>query len=850
MNILNKLTIKNLMLNKKRTIVTIIGIILSTALICAVAGMVTSLQQTLINDAINSNGKQHITIESVKNKDLNYFLNDRNVESYYLSQNIGYANLPQSTNELKPYLFIMAYTDDAFENSKFTLTSGRMPTNDGEIILTETVNTNGKAGIKIGDILKLDVGKRVLSQDQEELTQNNPIDKEEGLEEEIIETELKEYTVVGFIKRPNYSIEGIYSPGYTAITSIDQISSFKNTNISLFFKDSKYANDITLKLDNDSDFKEYIYSLNRELLRWEGVSLSSSTFATLMAVASVVIGIIIFTSIFVIRNSFSISITEKTKQYGMLASIGATSKQIKKNVLYEGFIIGLIGIPIGILSGMFADYILVIIINILLGPALNDITFIYKIPFLPIIITIILASITIFLSVISSARRSAKIAPIEAIRSNNDIKMNSKKLKAPKIISKLFKTGGVIAYKNLKRSKKKYRTTVISIVVSIFIFISLSSFITYGFKMAGIYYQDISYNITIYSSDEKEKSIELYNDILKMDYIDKYSIHSYSFLNINTKKYLSDEQFFYEYGKDKNEADAIMDTIQIMTLGNDEYNRYVKKLGGKIEDYKDGAILIDSNLNYVDEKYVYSRKYTLQEGEFFEGEFGLKEIDRVKGSIRVIKVTDERPMGLDQTYGTFLIVSDEYLKENIGVEYIGTMYIYSDNATKLSENLDNYEKNHSDLHFDYTNYEEEAKQQHSMIILISIFLYGFIAVISLIGVTNIFNTITTNMNLRQKEFAMLKSIGMTSKEFNRMIVLESIFYGTKSLLIGVPLGLGGSYFVYKAFGNGAEFEYTLPITAILISVIAVFLLIFLIMHFSFKKINKQNIIETIRNDNI
>ena len=137
-----------------------------------------------------------------------------------------------------------------------------------------------------------------------------------------------------------------------------------------------------------------------------------------------------------------------------------------------------------------------------------------------------------------------------------------------------------------------------------------------------------------------------------------------------------------------------------------------------------------------------------------------------------------------------------------------------------------------------------------MVLVISIFLYGFIAVITLIGITNIFNTITTTMKLRSKEFAMLKSVGMTKKEFNRMIRLESIFYGMKALIIGIPIGIALSYLIYMAFLNSIEVPYAMPIRAIIISIIFVLVLISIIMKFSINKINKQNIIETIRNDNI
>ena len=205
-------------------------------------------------------------------------------------------------------------------------------------------------------------------------------------------------------------------------------------------------------------------------------------------------------------------------------------------------------------------------------------------------------------------------------------------------------------------------------------------------------------------------------------------------------------------------------------------------------------------------------------------------------------------MGFEQTYSSngFWIVSDEWVETVMQGNYDkASLYIKCDNANQMEKSIKNISKDIS-----VNNYDEIARQENAIWLVIAIFLYGFITVISLIGVTNIFNTITTNMNLRSKEFANLKSIGMTNKEFNRMIRLESIFYGTKSLLIGIPIVIALSYAIYKAFAEGTEMGFLFPTNGVIISVVAVFVLIIGIMKYSLNKINKQNIIETIRKDNI
>ncbi len=835
MNILNKLTIKNLQLNIKRTIVTIIGIILSTALICAVAGMFTSLQATLINDAKKQYGNRHVTILNVQEKDIPYFVNNRQVASYYLSYNLGYAKIT-SENSLKPYLFIQEYTETGFKENGFQITKGRMPLNEEEIVLNE-----GLSNYKIGDKLTLEVGKRVLEEyPNDYLGQNNPVEKDNP--ETIVEATPKTFTVVGFVQNKNDSIT---SPGYTALTITDKFPTKTNLNVFLLFKNPKYYQEFQKLLD--TNFSEYSYNFNNDLLRWQMVKVSSGTLNSIIAILSIVIGIIIVSSVFVIRNSFNISITEKKKQYGMLASLGATKKQIKKNVLYEGFILGLIGIPLGILSGIFADFILVKVINILLKDSLNGIVFAFKVPYLAIIFATCLAGLTIYFSVIKAALKSAKISPIEAIRSNDEIKIKAKKLKAPKIIGKLWGVGGLIAYKNLQRSKSKYRTTVVSLVVSIAIFISLSTLITYGFKMSSMYYNDYNYNIVINkrvsSAISSNDWLKIYDELLELThlgFVDAYSIPK------NIDFYLS-AKYLVNSSHDIDDEDHTV-YLDIVSLNEEEYNRFIKELGGKKDDYEKGGILIDDYKYYDGTKYVLGHSYNIQDHEVITGKLESRD-SNVDLEIEVVKKTDIRPMGFENS-NNLLVVSETYL-ENLNMPYTcNTLYIKTSNHEAYAKALDKYIDTYPDKKLIYTDIDAMVKQEKSMIILIAIFLYGFIIVISLIGITNIFNTITTNMNLRQKEFAMLKSIGMTKKEFNHMIRLESIMYGMKSLIIGIPLGCLGSYLLYKGFQINAEMPFVLPYLAIILTIIIVTCLISLIMHYSFKKINKQNIIETIRKDNI
>ena len=859
MSILNKFTVKNLKLNKKRTIVTIIGIMLSTALICGVAGLVSSFKASLINWIKVQDGNYHVAFHDIPVEKLKYVSENQKVKDYYLVGDVGWANLEDSTNDYKPYVHILEYDNKALKNLGVNLTEGRLPENSNEIVISEHIITNGRVVLKVGDEITLDVGKRVSS-DGEELNENNPLlngntlivyddetDLEEKKTEKVEETEhienttKKTYKIVGIMQR--LSREDFSSPGYIVITHMDKIP--EKIDISVLYKNPKEYEEIAKDICKTFGIMSLNeIDINTELLRFEGV-MSESMMTVLYTIAGVIIAIIVVSSVFVIRNSFSISVAEKNRQYGMLASIGAPSKQIKRNVIFEGMIIGLIAIPLGVILGIVAIMILLQVVNYLLVDMLNNLSFIYSINPLAIVCTIVISLITIYLSCLIPAIRASKISPIESIRGNKDIKTKAKKLRTSRLTKKIFGIGGVIASKNLKRSKKKYRTTVISLVVSIFIFISLSSILNLGTKVTGLYYKDFKFNMYVSYGTE-----EIYEELVKQDNVDNYAYYYQTSLDFEGMKYAS------EFGKDQ--LNAYGDNmISLVAYNNEYFKNYIKELGLNPEDYKTVALLQDDEIRYNDDgSKTIDRLYKIKPNDKIE----VGRVDKTY-NITISKCTadDSKPMGQEVTYyhDGVIIVSEDFVKEVFGEDVENSSYMLS-NLLINSKHPQELENTLNDLikvntkytGLEVTNYDTYIDQQRRMVLVVKIFLYGFISVITLIGVTNIFNTITTNMILRSKEFAMLKSIGMSKKEFNKMIRLESIMYGAKSLLIGIPLGILGSYGVYKAFAQGVDVGYMIPYPAIIISIVFVFIIVGITMKYSLDKINKQNIIETIRKDNI
>lgn len=880
MYLLNKLTIKNLKLNKKRTTVTIIGILLSVALITAVAAMYCSGLNGLIDFETRERGNFHAAFYDVPAEDLSLFENNRQIEKIILTKNIGYAKI-NSQNEYKPYAYIKAFTTSALANLSVKLVDGRLPATENEIVIPTHLKTNGRLDLKIGDSITLNVGTRV-DDEGNELNQLNPYNPSDIIEniagekeilkkqsqETIVNQTSKTYKIVGLIERPATNIELYSAPGYTFITYMDKkaitdlvdvyalytksgvkkvyqtTANILGIDADLFTKvwtgerlskaeSAKYAEELTKS--------PYQINLNSYLVILQTNPISDSGIGGLSIAVIIVLGIIIFTSIFCIKNSFDISITEKIKQYGMLRSIGATKKQIKKNVFYEAAILGIIGIPLGIGLGYLASYILIIISNYYLNDLMLmgfELKFIFSLP--ATIVALTLGVITIFFSAFHSAKRASKVSAIDSIRNSANITLKSSKLKCPKIIKKTLGIGGEISYKNIKRNNKKYRTTVISIIISTSVFIGLSYFVSSIFKVTAMELSQTDYNLTLLFQDKKG-----YENALKateLDNIEDYAIYRNKMISIKNPQYNAN---YLKYGK-FNQSYAQKDSdIKILSLGDYQYQKYIQELKLNYDEFKNKAILYDNELLYYNEKgknkKYYTRKYSYEPNSIID------VYDTLYNSrLEIGHITQTPPFGLNENTTT-LIVSDKILNEFYTHNNIVTVYYKSNNPNQLQDDLDTLLTGER---YSINNIAENYQMMNNLYTLIAIFLYGFMIVISLIGITNIFNTITTSMYLRKQEFAMLKSIGMTKKEFNKMIRLESILIGIKSLIIGIPIGLVLAYFIYWALLKSEGVSFQVPILAIIIAIIVVYLLISILMKYSLNKINKQNTIETIRNENI
>lgn len=677
MNILKNIAYKNLQLNKKRNIVTVIGIILSVALITALSSLVVSFKESIINLEKHINGDFHYSFDGVQSNDLSIFENNRSVENFYKVGALGYAKI-KTENEYKPYAYVMTIDKNDFDSVGIELTDGELPKNNNEIIIPRHLRNNGKVDLKVGDTITLEVGSRMS--EGYALGQNNPY--EETNNETIENTISITYKVVGIFERPSTSLEPFSSPGYTFITT--NASGVKNYTVFARYTKDGLKNqykvtagilgvDASLLKKNILEFNykevyekepeksKYTFDVNRYLIMLETNAYGDSSMKALLVLSTIVTVIIIVTSVYCIKNSFNISITEKTKEYGILKSVGATTSQIKKSVYYEAFLLGCVGIPIGVISGVFASFILIHVVNFFIRSMfVGNEYLIFKISYLSILISIILSIVTIFMSSKKGAKIASKTSPMVLIRGNNDILVNSKKLKTPKYINKLFGIGGVVSYKNIKRNKKKYRTTIVSIVMSVSVYIALSYFVNTAFDVVKMVKGDYTYNL-VYTSYTKDYNLN-YNNVLnfsKHDTVKKYSVVRTSTITGNFKA----SKDFKKYNAYMSEEKPILNSVTFISVGKEEYLRYISKLGLNYNSVKDKGILIDNNIGY-DTKKKLEVSYNMTDNK--KGDIinftSMKEDETF--DMELASVTNIRPFGYENNYGSLvMVVSDEYMEK-------------------------------------------------------------------------------------------------------------------------------------------------------------------------------------------
>lgn len=853
MNIFNKVTLQSLKKSRTRTIVTIIGVVLSAAMITAVATFAVSLQNYLVNSSAVKYGSWHVEFLDVDSAFVQERSQDKGVKNTAAIEDIGYAVLSDGENPDKPYLFVTCFNEKAFEDLPINMISGRLPQNSSEVLIPAHLSANGGINYAVGDTISLSIGDRVDGNGK--LTQHIPYNAE--AEETLVPKAEKTYTVVGICERPSF--EEATSPGYTLITAADPADQADSFNV-------------FVTLDNPREVQRYAkdkaggYStiFNDYVLRFMGLSDDTLFNTLLYSVGSILVVLIMLGSVFLIYNAFNISLNERTRQFGILASVGATSKQLRDSVLFEGVCIGAVGIPIGLAVGIGS---ITLVISLIAGNFKNilstDVPLLLTISVPALIASAVISMITILISAYIPARKAARRPVLESIRQTNEVRIESKAVKTSGFAQRAYGLEGMLALKNFKRNKKRYRSIVLSLTLSVVLFVSANAFGETLKQAARQSVVDSDYDICFTTQNMDESDLfRLYDKLKAVDGVYESSYQAVSTYSCAARA--SDFSERYREALGLTSPDETVDLpLDIQFVEDRVYLEFIKDLGLPADEYtgQNAKMTAVAKAKGESEQAGKSSLYNL----FDHSSMNFTVMPgsgngTPEGSGKAVSLTFVDTIPVDTLPrqsssvkdATFMIVAPYQLKSSFepgGDAVTGLTFRSENSAQSVAEMKKMIQSEGITSNYNLYNANEIFEQNRNIVFVVDVFTYVFVFMISLIATANVFNTISTNIKLRRREFAMLRSVGMSDRDFNKMMNFECAFFGMKTLLFGVPIAVLFSWLIYKGMvAGGAEIGFIFPWASLIISVLGVFFLVFITMLYATRSIKKENIIDALRDD--
>ena len=891
MSILNRFTLKSLMANRSRTLVTIIGIILSMALFTAVIEGAYSGQQFLLRCVEEVEGRWLVYDAGLTQKQAEALQSTDGIADSAVWQEVGWGEIG-SSNEYKPYLLVESVDPEIEDLLSIRLISGRMPENAGEILLPTHLASNGGVLYHEGDTLTVALGQRV---DETGAARSMNTSFAPETPEQIVGAKAHRYTVVGIYERLSTEVEGFGCPGYTALTAGGGAGAYT------VFYTLRHPGSV-LKWD-DAHPSDGTRAIHPDLRRFHGVFGTESFNTLLYGFAGVLVFLISFGSISLIYNSFSISVSERTRQLGILKSVGATKKQIRASVRYEALLLAAVGIPIGLIVGCagigitfycLRDALVIMIFN---GARTQMRQVLHPIALL---IAVVVCLVTTLISASIPARRAMRISPIDSIRQTGDIKLRGREIRTSRLTQTIFGFEGTMAAKNFKRNRRRYRSTVVSLFLSIVLFISASSFCAYlTGSVNDATGMENRADIVYYTVGEQKPNPDAVLEMLSVDGVTDaaYQDNAYDDLLISADT-VDPEAWTYLTDDPARRGKDITELGYIMFVQDEAFRALCEANGLNPDDYFDAAhpmalawnqnpmvtergaqgtyrVLDESKLPCTVsvgkpqemEDYVYNGVTTSETGERMlvyvpigaDGEPLWDQPELFPASETETRVAYQ--IGGIVTQPTFSLAARQltlYYPFSMEEAVLGkdNLIFQTDFAFQAQEHAKVYDAIKTKLNdagMDATRLNDAAADAEStrmMVTVVNVFSYGFIILISLIAVANVFNTISTNVSLRRRELAMLRSIGLGNKGFRRMMNYECVIYGVKGLAWGLPAAFGITYVIWRITNEAFDRSFYVPWYSIAIAVGSVFLVVFTTMLYATDKLKKDNPIDALKNENL
>lgn len=888
MNIFNTYTRRCLKKNRMRTIVTIIGIILSMTMLTAVVEGANSGLNYLARAEEARNGACHGIFFDVPQEEAGAILQSEDMEETALWSQVGWAEMENRSGST-PYLLIEDMGTDT-ELVAVRLKEGRLPENEGEIILPENL-MRYRDTVELGTTLTLQVGSRVDAQ-------GNPLSQliymQEG--ESLIDTVEKTYTVVGIYERLAPFVEPYDSAGFTALTCGGGTG-----DCTVFFTLKHPARFYTYMAECPFP---YASSTHGDLMSYYGALRGGSLSQMFIGLVTVLLVIVGVGSVLLIYNSFSISVTQRITQFGILKSIGATRKQIRGSVLYEALLLSLIAIPFGAFIGCLGIGVTLYLLRDSFGflTMNSEVQMRLSISWPGLGLSAVLCLLTTLISAWIPAQRALRVSPIEAIRSVREVKLRPREVKTGKLTYKLFGFEGMLAQKSFKRSRRQYRITILSLTLSVVLFLSASAFCAYMeasitgvTQMEGVQEADILYRRWFNEeSVQAGKTEEIYQRLMSVNEVEEgaYFMSYAEILSFDASSLTRDASAlvndYYIHGENAGGAyllflrdDSFRELCKVNGLDADAYMNPDSPVGVVWNQCTVGEETDKGSVRYKQIEWIDSfpttceywhipekleengevwNLYGVEDGDvlYYQPETWTgdeSELKRVPAT-DIISITEmqvgakikERPYFLEYADAIYLIYP--FSAQETLLPDQGTTITYLFKAENHAAVFADMEKLVLDGEGYISDLTADSENERTMLLVMRVFSYGFIVLISLIAMANVFNTISTGLMLRRREFAMLKSVGLTEKSFRKMLRYECLIYGVKGLFWGLLLSFGIIYLLYHITMDSMDVGFFVPWGSVAVAVGSVFAVVFATMLYAVGQMKGDNPVETLKNENL
>jgi len=608
----------------------------------------------------------------------------------------------------------------------------------------------------------------------------------------------------------------------------------------------------------------------------------SMLFAMLLIPAIILSIIIIIMSVIVISNAFRVSAGERMSQFGILKSVGATKSQITTTVMCESILLSVVGIPIGIILGLILTFVSVQVanhflydLNSLSRAMIQELSILvnFVIAWQAITIAAIMSFATVLISAWKPAIKASKITAIDSIRGAGEIKIEASQIRTRPLIKKLFGFEGVLAVKYLKRSKRNFRASVVSLTIAVILFVTASGIRQAVAQLESLIFPSNLETTVIVDYISARRTFNEETETWENRVVAPIDSKIADMVTERLRKYNNTHIFGIGFNAESYFAvvPREMITPDMMEIVEKSFPQRQQKYELSAEiitiDPKNYALLsklagVDLGSNILLNHYVINDRGNLVLFEpliFKNQDLQLVYVD---GNIRNIQIhgvliAEDLPPEL------FPVNPAASVAVSIIVPY-GDMrgYTWFANPTDINSFMNHAdfvmnemfptsdEDTYMSLGFATRVFEttDFIRIMNIGVIMAAVFIHSFIVLLTLIGLTSVISTISTNVRVRSHEFAVLQSVGMTYDGLKYMLNLESIMCSAKSIIIGLPVAILLTYLIHLPIRSIFPIPYQIPWIAIIQCILGVFAITLITMRFAISQLRKENIIESIRSE--